>query len=131
MILDTSAILAILLSEPEAAEFAAAIQADPKRLLSAISYVEAAIVLEARKGSQATHDLDFLIHRAAIDVIPFDLAQAERARRAWIQFGKGRHPAALNMGDCCVYALSAVTSEPVLFKGSDFAHTDARRVPQA
>ncbi|MBI3097015.1 MAG: type II toxin-antitoxin system VapC family toxin [Planctomycetes bacterium] len=129
MILDTSALLAILLAEPDAAAHADAIEHDPKRLLSSVSYLEASIVLFIRKGRPGLASLDSLIRRARLEVIPFDAAQVVRARDAYWAFGKGRHPAALNMGDCCVYALSAATGEPILCKGTDYVRTDAKRVP--
>ena len=127
MVIDTSAVLAILLQEPDAESYAQAIGEDPRHLMSAFSLLETSVVIAARKGPAAERELDLLIHRARIEVVSFNVEQAEIAREAWIRYGKGRHPAALNLGDCCSYALSQVSGEPLLFKGSDFSHTDVRR----
>jgi ribonuclease VapC len=126
MVLDTSAILAILLGEPEAANFAERISQDSKRLLSAGTALELMIVIESRKGESGGRELDLLLHRAKIDVVPFDSEQAEIARIAWRQFGKSRHPAGLNFGDCFAYALAKISGEPLLFKGNDFSQTDVK-----
>jgi len=128
MILDTSALLAILLNEPDAAVFGAAIEADPVRLLSAASLLETAIVIEARYGEPGGRELDLLVHKADIQVVAVDQEQAEVARDGYRRFGKGRHPAALNFGDCFSYALSRVSGEPLLFKGDDFSRTDIESV---
>jgi len=128
MVLDTSALLAILFLEPEADRFAALIAADPRRLLSAASMLETAIVVEARKGPSAGRELDLLIHRARIDVVAFDESHLELARDAWRRFGKGNHRANLNFGDCFAYALCKSSGEPLLFKGDNFAQTDVARV---
>ncbi len=124
MVIDTSAIVAILLSEPEARRFAEAIEAGSPRMMSAASVLEASIVVETRRGEPAGRELDLLIHRAGIDVVPVDESQIEIARAAWRRFGKGRHPAALNYGDCFAYALAKATGSPLLYKGDDFAKTD-------
>ena len=124
MILDTSALLAILLQEPDAGRFAAAICDEPRRLLSAVSFLEASIVIQARKGPAGARELDLLIHRAKIEIVAFTAEQAEAARQAWLQYGKGQHRASLNMGDCCSYALSRISGEPLLFKGEDFSFSD-------
>jgi len=129
MVIDTSALLALLLSEPEARAIAEAIAADPRRLLSAFTALEAAVVVEAKKGEAAGREFDLLAQKAGFDVVPLDAGQAELARSAWRRYGKGRHPAGLNIGDCCSYALARFTGEPLLFKGNDFARTDARAVP--
>ena len=131
MVIDTSALLAILLDEPEAPAFARAIAAAPRRLVSAFSALETAIAIEARKGEGGGREFDLLAFRTGLDVQAMDKAQVEIARRAWRRFGKGRHPAGLNIGDCCSYALSRFTGEPLLFKGDDFPKTDVHRVPQA
>ena len=125
MVLDTSALLAILLSEPEAPAFADAITADPVRLLSAASLLEAAVVIESRFGEAGGRELDLLLHRAGIVVSAVDAEQIAVARAAFGVFGKGRHPAGLNFGDLFAYALSRTSGEPLLFKGDDFAKTDA------
>jgi ribonuclease VapC len=124
MVIDSSAALAILLGEPEDDLFAAAIEADPMRIMSAVSVLETSIVVEARKGPAAGRELDLLVHRGRIDIVPFNAHQLELARDAYRRYGKGYHRAALNFGDCCAYALSAASGEPLLFKGRDFIHTD-------
>ncbi|HEV2854651.1 MAG TPA: type II toxin-antitoxin system VapC family toxin [Thermoanaerobaculia bacterium] len=129
MVLDTSAILAILLNEPEIDAFSAAIERDPVRLLSAASLVEASLVVESRHGEAGEQELDLLLQTVGIEIVPFDARQAGMARHAFRTFGKGRHAAALNLGDCFSYALAQVTGEPLLFKGNDFSRTDVRWVP--
>jgi len=124
MVIDTSALMCILLGEPEAEECSRAIAADWKRLLSAFSALEAAIVIEAKKGKEGGRELDLLLCRTGIEIVPFDGKQLEVARQAWKSYGKGHHPAGLNIGDCCAYALSKVAGEPLLFKGEDFSQTD-------
>ena len=98
------------------------------RLLSAATLLEVALVIEARKGSLGGRDLDLLISKAKIEVVPVDEHQVGEARRAWRRFGRGRHAAALNYGDLFSYALSRTTGEPLLFKGEDFTRTDVARV---
>jgi ribonuclease VapC len=127
MVLDTSALLAILLNEPEASSMALAIAADPRRLLSAFTALETSVVVEAIKGENGGREFDLLVHKANLDIVPMDAGQAELARSAWRKYGKGRHPAGLNIGDCCSYALARYTGEPLLFKGDDFARTDTKR----
>ena len=124
MVIDTSAILAILLDEPEAPDFERRIAADPVRLISAATLVEAAIVIESRLGDAGGREFDLWLHRLDAEVAPVDADQAQMARRAWRRFGKGRHPAGLNYGDCFAYALAATRGEPLLFKGDDFSRTD-------
>lgn len=128
MVIDTSAIIAILLGEPEAPELARAIEDGSPRLLSAANLLETSMVIEARKGDAAGRELDLLLYRAVIDVVPVDQEQAEIARVAWRRYGKGRHPANLNFGDCFAYALAKTTGLPLLFKGDDFSQTDIGRV---
>lgn len=129
MVIDSSAILAILRGEPEAPALAAALAADPSRLISAPTLLECSIVLAARFGDAGLRELDLLVHRAGLDIVPFDAAHCEVARDAYRRFGKGRHPAGLNYGDCMTYALAASTAEPVLFVGNDFAATDLAPAP--
>jgi ribonuclease VapC len=124
VVVDTSVLIAILLDEAEAERLAHAIAGDPNRLVSAFTVLEAGVVLEARKGEAAGRELDLLLHRARIDQVPFTAGQAESARLAWRRFGRGRHNAGLNLGDCVAYALARETGEPLLFKGSDFGKTD-------
>jgi len=128
MVLDTSALLALLFNEPEADDIEIAIDADPVRLLSAASFLEAAIVVEARFGAPGSREFDLLVHKARIDVVPVTGEQAEVARHAWRRFGRGRHDANLNFGDCFAYALAATSGEPLLCKGDDFPKTDVARV---
>jgi len=124
MVLDTSAIAAILFDELEAPAFEVAIERASVRLLSAASLVELSIVVELRLGEPGERELDLLLYKAGIEIVPLTREQAEIARRAFRRFGKGRHPAALNFGDCFSYALSKTAGEPLLFKGDDFSRTD-------
>jgi ribonuclease VapC len=128
MVLDTSALLALLLDEPEAEAFRAAVEEDTTRLVSAATLLETALVIETRKGEPGGHELDVLVHKAEVVVVPVDPEQVSEARRAYRRFGKGRHPAALNFGDVFAYALARTSGEPLLFKGDDFAKTDIGRV---
>ncbi len=128
MVIDTSALVAILSLEPEAARLAQAIEADPTRLISAATLLEAGIVMEARLGAAGGKELDLLVAKAGVVVEPLTADQASIAREAWRRFGKGRHAAALNFGDCCSYALARATGEPLLFKGTDFTNTDIAAV---
>ena len=124
MIIDTSAILAILFEEAEADQFINAIAAASSRRISAATLLEATIVLESRSGSAVGHELDAFLARAQIEVEPVTPEQAHTARQAWRRFGKRNHPAGLNFGDCFIYALAKATREPLLFKGRDFELTD-------
>lgn len=127
MVIDTSALLAILHDEPERRAFNEAIEAAESRVMSVASFVEASIVLEARHGAEGVRGLDRFVERAAIEIGDVDLEQGKLARDAFSRFGKGRHRAGLNFGDCFSYALAKSRSEPLLYKGDDFAHTDAAR----
>ena len=124
MVIDTSAIAAILFDEPSAPALESAIGDDPVRLISAATLLELGIVIEHRLGELGGRELDLLIHRAKVEVVAFNAEHAELARAAWRKYGKGRHRAGLNYGDCFSYALSISTGEPLLFVGSDFTHTD-------
>jgi len=128
MVLDTSALVALLLDEPEAEEFRAAVEEDTTRLVSAATLLETALVIEARKGEPGGRELDALIHKAEIVVVAVDAEHVSEARRAYRRFGKGRHAAALNFGDVFAYALARTSGERLLFKGDDFAKTDIGRV---
>lgn len=128
MVIDTSAIIAILLGEPEDAAFARMIASSSSRLMSAVSWVECSMVMGGRQGTAGLADLDRLIARARIELSPVQLPHAELARAAFLRFGRGRHPARLNCGDCFAYALAKATDEPLLFKGDDFGLTDIRTV---
>ena len=124
MVVDTSAIVAILNDEPERRHFIDRIVAAGTRLISAATVVEAGIVIEARRGEHAGRELDLFLHRAQFEIVPVDAGQAEVARAAFRRYGKGRHPAGLNFGDCLSYALAKVRSDELLFKGNDFPKTD-------
>ena len=124
MVIDTSALLAILLDEPERRAFNEAIDAAESRVMSAATFVEVSIVIESRYGAEGLRDLDLFIERAGIELAAVDAEQAHAARRAFSRFGKGRHRAGLNYGDCFPYALATVLGEPLLYKGDDFPHTD-------
>ena len=124
MIVDTSAILAILFREEDARRFERALASATAPRISAVTLVEAAMVAEARGGFGAGQDLDDLLEGAQIQVVPVTRQHSEAARDAWRCYGKGNHPAALNMGDCFVYALARTAREPLLFKGNDFGLTD-------
>jgi ribonuclease VapC len=128
MVIDTSAILALLFNEPEADEVEIAIDEDPVRLMSAAAALEAAIVVEARLGAAGGREFDLLLHKARIDLVAVTSEQMDIGRDAWRRFGRGRHEANLNFGDCFSYALAAVSGEPLLFKGDDFSKTDIERV---
>ena len=124
MILDSSAIVAVLRAESDAREIAQAIQAADERRMSAVNYVEAAIVIDSSKDAVASRRFDDFFRASRITVEPVTARQAEIARQAYRDFGKGRHKAGLNFGDCFAYALAKDIEEPLLFKGSDFGHTD-------
>jgi len=128
MVIDTSALVALLLDEPEAESCRAAIEQDECRFVSAATLLETAIVIEAKKGEAGGRELDLLVHRAEITVVPVEAEHVAEARRAWRRFGRGRHAAGLNFGDVFAYALARVSSEPLLFKGEDFSKTDVARV---
>ena len=126
MVIDTSALLAILNDEPERRAFTEAIQGAAMRLVSAATVLEAALVIEARKGEHGGRELDLLLHRAGFEIVAVDADQVELARLAYRKYGKGRHPAGLNFGDCFAYALAKQRGEELLYKGRDFALTDLR-----
>ena len=129
MVLDTSALLAILLGEPEASAMVRALARDETRLVGAPTLVEASAVLQARKGPAGDVALDALLERAAIEVIPFSRPAAQLARLAYGRFGKGiGDPAVLNYGDCLTYGVAMAERQPLLFKGDDFTRTDVERV---
>jgi len=120
MVIDSSALIAILLNEAERERFLDLILEAESRLLSAATAVEAGIVLEYRSSQIAVREFDLFLHQAGIEIVSVDANQADRARIAFRKYGKGRHPAALNLGDCFTHALAAVSGEPVLAKGSEF-----------
>ena len=124
MIVDTSAVLAVMFGEPDAERYERAIAEASRCRMSVVSFLEAAIVLESRTGAEAGHELDLFLERAPIELAPVTPDHAQAARRAWRRFGKGNHPAGLNFGDCFAYALAEATREPLLFKGRGLALTD-------
>jgi ribonuclease VapC len=124
VVIDTSALLAILFAENDAERFEEAIAADSVRLISAATVLETAIVVETRLGEAGGREFDLLLHKADIDIVAVIVDQVDLARQAYRRFGKGRHSAGLNFGDCFSYALSKTSGEPLLFKGDDFARTD-------
>jgi ribonuclease VapC len=123
MVIDTSAILAIIYGEPEEL-----INESEECLLSSPSSVEASIVLGTKHGEKGVENLKLLIETLSITIVPFTIEQAQLASEGFLKFGKGRHPAKLNMGDCFSYALAKFTNQPLLFKGNDFIHTDVEQV---
>jgi ribonuclease VapC len=124
MIVDTSAALAIVLGEPGFEVFATAISASETRRISAASFLEASIVAETRAGDRGLRQFDSFIRESELAVEPVTYEHALIAREGFSHYGKGRHPADLNFGDCFAYALAKSTSEPLLFKGGDFRQTD-------
>lgn len=128
MVIDTSALIAILEDEPERRAFIDKIEAADARLLSAANLMEASIVIEVRHGAEGQKFLDLFIDRAGIEIAKVDEEQAREARLAFSRYGKGRNTAGLNFGDCFAYALAITSGEPLLFKETDFSSTD---VPSA
>lgn len=128
LVIDTSALMAIVFGEPDAESFQTRLVDSSRRVISAVNLFEAALVAERRGGLELRDRLDRLISRLQPEVIPFDERHLGWARDAYRRFGKGRHPAALNLGDCIAYATARVAALPLLFKGSDFEQTDIARV---
>ncbi len=124
MIIDTSAVLAILFAEGDAVRFADAIAGAGHRAMSAANFLEAGVVVDNQLGPAAGRQLDALLARAEVEVVPVTRAQAEIARQAYLDYGKGNHPARLNFGDCFAYALAKSANRPLLYKGDDFSRTD-------
>lgn len=129
LVVDTSALVAVLLDEPAAAAVLTALEECQPRLISAATLVELGIVLEARLGSAGTGIAARVVRDAQIEVVDLDSTQADRALEGWRRFGKGRHPAGLNLGDCFTYGLATTTGHPVLCVGDDFARTDVEVLP--
>lgn len=128
MVLDTSALLAVIFDEPEAGAFAELLATSDRTLLSAVSWLETGIVIEAKKGAASARDYQSFLTAARVTIVEFTPEQGRVALEAWRRYGKGRHKAGLNLGDCCAYALSKVSGRPLLFKGRDFLHTDVSAV---
>jgi ribonuclease VapC len=128
VIVDSSAILAILFNEPDAEVYATAIASASSCRISAANYVEAAVVVDSQSPAMGARQFDAFMRRAGIVIEPVTEEQALLARQAYADFGKGRHPAGLNFGDCFSYALAMSSGEPLLFKGNDFSQTDVQAV---
>lgn len=127
IVVDSSALIAILRREPEADAFLRIIACADGSLLSAVSLLEASLVLAGRRGDDSSWiELDALVAESDMDVVPQDATLTEIARSAFLRYGQGRHRAGLNLGDCAAYALASSRNLPLLFKGDDFSHTDLR-----
>jgi ribonuclease VapC len=124
MVVDTSAVLAILLGEDDAAHFAQAIELAERSAMSAANWLEAAVVIDTRGDAVASREFDLFLRRSGIELQSVTVDQVQLARQAYHDFGRGRHPAGLNFGDCLAYAMAKSLDEPLLFKGDDFGRTD-------
>jgi ribonuclease VapC len=124
VILDTSPLVAILAEEPDSDRYIGAISRAPRCRISAGNFLELSIVIEGQFGAEVLRQCDALFRRIGIVIEPVTVDQVHVARQAFHDFGKGRHPASLNFGDCFAYALAKLTGEPLLFKGEDFKKTD-------
>ncbi len=124
MIVDSSAILAIVFLEPEADRLVRCLVAEPERAMSAVNWFETLMVVESRHGAAAADKTLLLLEQLEMEPIPFDWQHILEAQRAWRRYGKGRHPAGLNMADCAAYAAARIAGRPLLFKGDDFSKTD-------
>jgi ribonuclease VapC len=127
IVVDSSALIAIYFDEPEKTSFADAIVAADGAQLGAPNFLEVAMVVEARKGEAGGRELDRIVAILGLDIVPFSVGHVQNAREAFRRYGKGRHRAALNFGDCCAYALARTLDAPLLFKGNDFGLTDIKR----
>jgi ribonuclease VapC len=126
MIVDTSAMVAIFYGEPEAADFTQLVHGEAITRISVANYVELSMVIEKQLGPEGMRQVEAFFRRAAINIEPVTVEQGNLARQAFLDFGKGRHKAGLNFGDCFAYALAKDFDEPLLFKGNDFTETDIR-----
>ena len=124
MVIDTSALVALLENEAVAPALRVALSSDPSRWISTVSVLEATCVLGGRRGTGAVLELSLFLSEFDFQQVPFDGAQLSIAQRAWLVYGRGRHPARLNFGDCASYALAQSKGEPLLFIGADFSQTD-------
>ena len=131
MVIDTSALTAVLLGEPDRDTLIGLMVEAPRVLISSGTLLEAGIVMEARRGEAAGRELDLFLHRLKVRTVEVDEEQVDVARAAWRRYGKGRHPAGLNYGDLFAYALARVSGEPLLYKGDDFGRTDVAAVIRA
>ena len=123
MVVDSSALLAILFQEPESERLSIAVAVSDRLMMSAVNWLESMMVIEGRRGADSARDLQEFLDQFEVQIIPFDQQHMEEAREAWRRFGKGRHPAGLNMADCAAYATAVIAGEPLLFKGGDFSQT--------
>ena len=128
MVIDSSVLIAILLAEPDAEDLANLIVESSEIYVSAVTIFETSMVIESKKGEQGANEYDQLIEAISPTIVAFDSQQANLARIAWKTYGKGRHPAKLNFGDCCSYAIAKHLNQPLLFKGDDFSKTDIKTV---
>jgi ribonuclease VapC len=128
LISDSSAILAIAFLEPGAVRLVNALVSAPYRAMAAVNWFETLIVAESRYGAQGADKTLLLLHQLEVEAIPFDVQHIFEAQRAWRRYGKGRHPAALNMSDCAAYAAARIADDSLLFTGEGFSRTDIRRV---
>jgi ribonuclease VapC len=126
MVIDSSAIVAIVFGEPEGERLTAAILAAPRRWIAVANWFEVMMVVEGRHGRDRANDARMLLEELEVRPLPMDVAQLHEAVDVWRRYGKGNHPAALNLGDCCAYAAAISLGEELLFKGSDFGKTDVR-----
>ncbi|PQJ96928.1 type II toxin-antitoxin system VapC family toxin [Chromatium okenii] len=124
MVIDTSSLICILLGEPEAEQYAQRLAESEINVMSAVTWLETLLVITARRGDVGRESLAELLDLVGIVIVPVDAELAQIAYRAWLTYGKGRHPAGLNFGDCFSYALAKHRHEPLLFKGNDFSQTD-------
>ena len=127
MIVDSSAILAIIFAEPEASRFAFAIANSPVRHITNVNWLEVMMVAESRFGLTGADDAMLILAQLGVHMLPLEAVHMHEAHDAWRRYGKGRHPAALNMGDCCAYAAAKLEGRPLLFKGEDFPRTDVAK----
>ncbi|HLH05041.1 MAG TPA: type II toxin-antitoxin system VapC family toxin [Bryobacteraceae bacterium] len=128
MVIDSSAILAIVFQEPEADQFTEQIATARKRRMSAVNWLETQMVVESRYGRESADKVEIVLDQLGVELVGFDRQHAWEAQSAWRRFGKGRHRAGLNLGDCAAYATAVISGEPLLAKGDDFQHTDIARV---
>ena len=128
MVIDTSALVALLFNEPEAGSAAKILSKTSPLFLSSFTLLETQIVVAARKGGQGSLQLEQLLQTIQPETVPLSPEHTEIAMEAWQRFGKGRHPAGLNIGDCCAYALAVFLDQPLLFKGNDFGQTDVNGI---
>ncbi|MEA2814711.1 MAG: ribonuclease VapC [Rhodospirillaceae bacterium] len=127
IVVDSSALIAIYFNEPEKASFALAVVSVDAPCIGAPNFLEASMVAETRHGEAGCRELDRIAANLGLEIVPFDASHIQGARDALRRFGKGRHRASLNFGDCCAYALAKLRDVPLLFKGNDFALTDLKR----